>query len=649
MKTAETTSKLVLLTGATGYVGGRLRVALEQGGHAVRCLARRPEHLLGRVGPQTEVVGGDLLDAQSLTTALDGVHTAYYLVHAMGSGRSFEQIDRQCAQLFGEACQQAGVQRIIYLGGLGSQGERLSAHLRSRHEVGAILGRSGVHTVEPRASIVIGSGSLSFEMVSGLVERLPVMLTPRWVRVKAQPIAVEDLIAYLVASLDVEVGGHCILEIGGSDQSSYGELMREYARQRGLRRWMVPVPLLTPALSRHWLGLVTPLYARVGKHLVDSIRHSTVVTDPAARELFDIEPMSTRQAIARALANEDREIAQSRWNDAESATTDGGLWRSEAQGSRLVDRRERAVDVSPERAFIPIRRIGGERGWYFANLLWQLRSLLDVLFGGPGLRRGRRDPEQLQAGDVVDFWRVEHVEPDRLLRLRAEMKVPGRAWLQLEVYPGPKGRGAVIRQTALFDPAGLLGRLYWYAIYPVHVLVFAGMIRGLARQAHRPSQAPALPVGRLGPLTLWLGLCWLAAALGGVFTAMSVSDWLPSLAAPSWNPPGWVFGPVWTLLYGLMAVAAWRVWTRRRLAPARGALILFGVQLLLNVGWSAVFFGLREPGWAVLEIGVLWASISATLLLFWRVDRTSGLLLVPYLAWVSFAAALNVAFWRLNS
>lgn len=475
--------KLILLTGVTGYVGGRLFGDLTKEGYAIRCLARRPEFVRARLGEQSEYVKADLLDPQSLAPAMTGVHTAYYLVHSMGSVGAFEEEEQRAAENFGQEAERAGVRRIIYLGGLGDDHVKLSPHLRSRHRVGETLRSFRVQVIEFRASVVIGSGSLSFEMVRALVERLPVMITPRWVSVLAQPIAIGDLLDYLIAGLDAEVEGHPIFEIGGTDQVSYGDLMKEYARQRGLRRIMIPVPFLTPRLSSLWLGLVTPLYARVGRKLIDSIRYPTVVRDQTALERFAIRPQGVREAIAGALRNEDQAFATTRWSDALSAAGRTQDTRTMRFGSRLVDSREIRVDVPPEAAFAPIRRIGGSTGYYYANWLWRLRGFLDLLGGGVGTRRGRRDPEWLQVGDTVDWWRVECFEPHKRLRLWAEMKFPGRAWLEFEVQDKPGG--SIIRQTAIFDPLGVLGLAYWYATYLVHQFVFGGMLRGIAAAAER--------------------------------------------------------------------------------------------------------------------------------------------------------------------
>ena len=475
-------SKLILLTGATGYVGGRLLPLLVADGWRVRCLARQPDHLSPRVPAGVEVVQGDLLDAASLSAAMQGVEAAYYLVHSMGATGDFEEQDRIAAENFAAAAHGAGVQRIIYLGGLGENEPDLSAHLRSRHEVGERLRAHAVPVIEFRASIIIGSGSLSFEMIRALVERLPVMVMPRWVRVTAQPIAIGDVLAYLRAALSLKLAGSVMVEIGGPDQVSYGELMREYARQRGLRRWMIPVPLLTPRLSSLWLGLVTPLYARVGRKLVDSLRHPTVVRDDSVQRLFPIRPIGVGEAIARALRNEDSSFAQTRWSDASSAAANAPQqWGGTRFGNRLVDSRTTRVAASQAKVFSVVEKIGGTAGWHYANWLWTLRGWLDLVMGGVGMRRGRRDPERLLAGDTLDCWRVESSQPDQRLRLAAEMKLPGRAWLEFEVQPD--GNGARLRQTATFDPLGLLGLAYWYGVWPLHQLVFAGMLRGIAKSA----------------------------------------------------------------------------------------------------------------------------------------------------------------------
>jgi len=429
----------VLLTGASGYVGGRLLPVLVREGFGVRCLARRPERLLGRVPAEVEVSRGDVLEVPSLAGAMAGVERAVYLVHSMGGSGDFTEADRSGAQNFGAAARAAGVRSIVYLGGLGEQASDLSPHLRSRQEVGDVLRASGVPVVELRASVILGSGSLSFEMLRALVERLPVMVTPRWVRVPTQPIAIEDVLAYLLAALRLETCVSRVFEIGGCDVVSYGDLMREYARQRGLRRFMIPVPVLTPRLSSLWLGLVTPLYARVGRKLIDSIRHPTIVLDRAALAEFAVRPIGMREALQRALADEDTEVARTRWAD--SLPASGRGWGGARLGNRRVDSRGVTVAASPAAVFAALERTGGEKG-----------------------------------------WRVQERESGRVL-LAAEPGRAGRAWLALEARPVQGERETEIRLTSIFDPLGLGGILHWHATRRVRRRALSQMLRGLADRA----------------------------------------------------------------------------------------------------------------------------------------------------------------------
>lgn len=480
---------MILLTGASGYIGGRLLRALHERGDHVRALARRPDELRARVPANVDVVAGDVLDAQSLAAAFAGVDTAYYLIHAMASRRDFQTEEKTGAENFARAAKAAGVRRIIFLGGLGSEG--LSKHLESRQEVGRILRDSGIPTLEFRASIILGSGSLSFELVRSLVDRLPVLIVPRWTRQRTQPIAIEDVIAYLLAATKVALTESEIIEIGGADQVSYLDLMREYAKQRELRRYFIPVPVLTPWLSSRWLGLVTPVYARVGRKLIDSLRNETIVTSPLAKKWFpSIRPRGVREAMARALSNEERDLAETRWSDALSSIGSKAPWGGISTGSQIIDSRTAVVSSSPAAAFSAIERIGGAAGWYYGDWMWKARGAVDLLFGGAGMRRGRRDPVHLRQGDAVDFWRVEALERGRMLRLRAEMKVPGRAWLQFEVT-GDEAR-SVVRQTAIFEPHGVAGLAYWYALYPVHRFIFNGMLLGITKYSGQVPGGAAL-------------------------------------------------------------------------------------------------------------------------------------------------------------
>ncbi len=463
---------MILVTGVTGYVGGILWRELTRAGREVRGMTRKLSEADSRI------VAADVLRPETLAPALEGVSVAYYLIHSMGAGRGFEELDRIAARNFGDAAMRAGVERIIYLGGLGESAEELSPHLRSRQEAGEILRESGVKVIEFRASIVLGPGSLSFEMIRALVERLPVMVAPKWVSVPAQPIGIEDLVDYLVHAASMPLERNHIFEIGGADQVSYGGLMREYARQRGLRRWIIKAPVLTPYLSSLWLRLVTPLYAEVGRKLIDSIRHPTVVSDRAARFSFPIRPAGYREAIAAALQMEDEAFSTPGVGDPSAIRIRGSLGHGH-YASRLIDMREVRVSAPAELAFRPILCIGGRTGWYYGNWMWRLRGWMDQMIGGPGMARGRKHPDRIERGDALDCWSVEQYDPPNRLYLRAEMKLPGRAWLEFLVME--ENGESVIRQTAIYDPRGLLGRAYWYLVYPLHGLVFAGMLAGIAR------------------------------------------------------------------------------------------------------------------------------------------------------------------------
>jgi len=486
--------ELILLTGGTGYIGGRLIRPLEETGRPLRVLARDPERLrparpptsfVPRVAEGTEVVQGDMLDPGSLAKACAGVDTAYYLVHSMeADAGDFREQELTSARNFAEAARAAGVRRMIFLGGLGRAEDTLSSHLASRQSVGRLLCESGTETIEFRASVILGSGSISFEMIRGLVDRLPVLLTPRWVSNLAQPIAVEDVLAYLVAALDVTVAERCtIYEIGGADKVSYGGMMQAYARSQGLKRLVIKLPWLTPRLSAGWLALVTPLYYRVGRHLLEGVRNETIVTnDAAARDCPQVKPMGVDAAIARALANEDRTYAETRWSDARSSAPLPRRGPAGHVGRRYLDQRTLDVDCPPGQVFSAILCVGGMKGWYGWTWLWSLRGFLDQISGGVGARRGRRDPTCVIPGDTIDFWRVQELEPDRRLLLAAEMRMPGRGWLQFEAIPLPDGHTRVV-QTATWDPVGLKGHLYWFSMWPMHQVIFGSMIRRIAEES----------------------------------------------------------------------------------------------------------------------------------------------------------------------
>lgn len=476
---------MILLTGATGYVGGRLLKKLETSQLPLRCLLRRPELLKQQIAPTTELIQGDVFQIDSLLEAMKGIHTAYYLVHSLTSKGIFEEEEKEAAKNFAEAARISGIKKIIYLGGLGSEDDQLSEHLRSRQKVGNILRSSGIPVIEFRASIILGSGSISFEIVRALVERLPLMTTPRWVKTPTQPIGIEDVLEYLSEAYQKDFSQSEIFEIGGKDVVTYQDIMLEYARQRGLHRWLIPVPVLTPRLSSLWLALVTPAYKRVGEKLIEGLKNPTIVKNSKALNFFSVKPMGIQEAIERALKNENEEFIQSHWSDAFSSGKRAVSNSVKQFGLRLLDARKIKVSVDPHWAFDPIQKIGGDRGWYTANLLWKIRGFIDLILGGVGTRRGRRDPEDLKVGDAIDFWRVIAFEADKRLLLRAEMKVPGKAWLEFLVEGNEKE--STIYQVAFFDPLGLWGRLYWYSLLPFHGFIFGGMLKNIKYLAEHRS------------------------------------------------------------------------------------------------------------------------------------------------------------------
>jgi uncharacterized protein YbjT (DUF2867 family)/uncharacterized protein YndB with AHSA1/START domain len=475
----------VLVTGATGYIGGRLVPALLEKGYAVRVFVRSPARLAGRSWvDRVDVVQGDVLVPETLGPALEGIQAAYYLIHSMQGSDDFHRRDLIAARNFSRAAHKAGVERIIYLGGLGDPEADLSEHLKSRQETGQALTESGVPVTEFRAAIIVGSGSISFEMIRYLTERLPVMICPQWVYTHVQPIAIADMLAYLTAALETPESVGKIIEVGGADVLTYGEMMEGYAEMRDLKRWLIPVPVLTPGLSSHWVHWMTPVSASITRPLIEGLRNEVVVRDDTARELFpDIQPVGYRSAVKTALSRLEAGQVETRWSDALCSSQGEKVPVAlRTQEGMIIERREVSVEVPPEQVFQVFTSLGGERGWLYLDWSWRLRGILDRLVGGAGLRRGRRDPKQVRVGDAVDFWRVEAVEQDHLLRLRAEMKLPGRAWLQFEVESRGEERTG-LKQTAFFAPRGLAGFLYWYTLYPLHSLVFSGLIRKIKEEA----------------------------------------------------------------------------------------------------------------------------------------------------------------------
>ncbi|VGO21153.1 DUF2867 domain-containing protein [Pontiella sulfatireligans] len=472
----------ILLTGATGYVGGKLLRKLEQTGQKINCLARDPSKIQSKAS-KTFVFQGDVLERSSMWAAFQGVDTAYYLVHSLGDKNDFEAHEMEAAANFASMARGAGVRRIIYLGGLGNESDGLSPHLRSRQDVGRVLRNSGVPTLELRASIVLGAGSLSFEMIRALTEHLPFMVTPKWVSVQAQPIGIRDLLDYLVRALEVELPASRVVEIGGADQVSYRDLMVEYARQRGLRRMMIPIPLLTPWLSSHWLGLVTPLYAAVGRKLIASIRNSTVVEHPESADFFNITPCGMTEAISQALAEEALEFKEPSWLDSIAARMQGTGHRVFHDKNRLIDYRCSTASTSPLTLFHVVSSIGGDNGMFSCNGLWRVREWADRCLGGRNLRRRRGSELPLTVGEKLDFFQVEIVEQDRRIRLKTQMKLPGEAWLEFKVEHSPEGN--MFHHAVIYEPKGFMGLVYWHLTYPIHALVFHGMHKAILREGIR--------------------------------------------------------------------------------------------------------------------------------------------------------------------
>jgi len=478
----------IAIAGATGYIGGRLAPRLLSAGYAIRCLARSPRKLEGRewawglaCDPRVEIRQADLADAKSLTDELRGCDAAFYLVHSMMSAdREYARRDLDLALAFANAARDANVRRIIYLGGLGETGPGLSEHLSSRRDVESALGSAGVPVTVLRAAMIIGSGSASFEILRYLVQRLPVMITPKWVATRCQPIAVENVIAYLVGVLSApqSIGG--VFDIGGSETLCYRDIMRIMAEELGLpRRRILAVPVLTPRLSSYWIHLVTPLSNKIARPLAEGLKNEVVCREDRIARIVPQKLLDVREAIHAALGQVESHLVETSWTMAGPMPGDPD-WSG---GTVFRDEREVAVAAPAEDVFRAICRLGGRRGWY-AGWLWEIRGAMDRMAGGPGLRRGRRDPDTLRYGDALDFWRVVGLDPDRSLSLRAEMRLPGQALLDFRI--GANGaRNCTLRQTALFEPRGLFGLMYWYAVLPLHGIVFKGMLAGIQRDAVR--------------------------------------------------------------------------------------------------------------------------------------------------------------------
>ncbi len=480
-----TEARIPLVTGATGYIGGRLIQRLVETGHQPRALARDPARLVGRPwAGAIDVIVGDILRYDSLLPALQGISTAYYLVHSMHFGRDFRERDMRGAINFARAAAAAGVERIVYLGGLAPPRGKLSAHMGSRLEVGLALRAYGTPVTEFRAGIVVGSGSASFEMIRYLTERMPIMICPIWTHSPIQPICIRNVVDYLVAALELPAEAPPIIEIGGPEVLTYASMLRGYAHVRGLRRWIIPLPVFSPALCAFVVNMITPVPSAVARPLIESMRHEVIVHDPAARQFFpEVRLIGYEHSLELALAHLEAQDVKTRWTDALASTSRSGKPTPfTMHEGMIVERRTAEVSAPPATVFRAFAGLGGSRGWLYADWTWQLRGLLDRLVGGVGLSRGRRDPDHLRQGDVLDFWRVERIEEGRMLLLHLEARNPGRMWLSFEVDARPID-GSTLTQVIYFAPKGLAGMLYWHSLYPLHRRIFSGLVEAVARRA----------------------------------------------------------------------------------------------------------------------------------------------------------------------
>jgi len=638
----------IFVTGATGYVGGRLVPALLEAGYRVRCLVREPRKLDARPWRQherLEVVAGSLDNPEAVAEALSGCRAAYYLVHSMvATGGTYADRDRELAGNFAQAARTAGVGRIIYLGGLGEMGPDLSEHLRSRRQVEEQLASSGVPVTTFRAAMIIGSGSASFEILRYLVERLPIMVTPKWVTTECQPVAIADVLHWLVRCLEVPETAGKTLEIGGPDALPYRELMRIMAEELGLsRRIILPVPVLTPRLSSLWINLVTPVSYRIARPLAEGLKNRVVVTDDTTQRLMPHEALGAREAIHRALAKIERQAVETRWSVAGPVPGDPS-W---AGGTVFTDERTVEIEADPASVYAAVCRIGGGNGWYAGDILWQLRGWLDTLVGGPGLRRGRRNPETVEFGETLDFWRVVGIDRDRSLSLRAEMKLPGEAQLDFQIEPLAETSARPLSRlvmTARFRPRGLLGLLYWYIVVPLHELVFGGMLRGIRKTAeamHRSTTAAehSSPdrdeTPGYGRARLWLGMSGVGSIV--VLAAAGLIFDLPTRMLPPADAP--LASQLRGLVGFVLAYAAVQLpfdlfggyllpkWYRRKHPSLGGFLAGLARGVAVHAGiLIAVASGLLLAGRAAGGLGIVLAA--------------AGLLLVLLRVRVAIAAAL---------
>jgi uncharacterized protein YbjT (DUF2867 family) len=476
-------TRLILVTGSTGYIGGKLIPRLLQEGYKVRVFARDPEKLKNLAWrSQVQIAVGDVHQPETLRSALAGIDSAYYLIHSMTAGAGFAQQDVTAAENFGQAAKKAGVKRIIYLGGLGNPAAELSEHLRSRQQTGQALRSSAVSTTEFRAAVIVGAGSISFEMIRYLAERVPVMICPRWVKTKVQPIAIQDVISYLADCLKNPQSQGRIIEIGGTDVLTYGDMMKGYARVRGLPRLLLHVPVLTPRLSSYWVHWVTPISAAYARPLIEGLRNEVIVTDDNASQLFPhVKPLGYEHAVCQALSQLEPECCK--LNLETEKETGNSLYFTKIHNGMIIEVRQKTVRAGIEAAYKTFTQLGGPNGWP-CNSAWRLRAAIDKIIGGVGMRKTHPETNNIKLGDIIDFLRVVKIEPNKIIRLEVDMKLPGDGWLQFEAKPAENARTNIV-QTVFFAPKGLFGTVYWYLLQPIHRLIFSKMINNLAEKAEQ--------------------------------------------------------------------------------------------------------------------------------------------------------------------
>ena len=473
----------ILVTGATGYVGGRLIPKLLERNYKVRVLVRNPERLKNKSWyNEVEIFKGNVLKSKSIIGLFKNIHTAYYLIHSMENYKNFEETDLKAANIFSEIAKKEGLERIVYLGGLASEKKNLSKHLKSRHDTGLELSKCGINIIEFRANVIVGSGSLSFEMIRNLTERIPIMICPKWVYTKTQPIAISNVLDYLITVLEIDFKKNEIIEIGGKDILTYGDMIKQYAKTRNLKRFLIPVPVLTPKLSSYWVHWTTPLSANITKPLVEGLKNESIVKTNLAKKYFPkIELISYKDSVKKAISNFNNKSIETSWSDSLSSSKgNDNIVSSFLKEGMIIESRRIKINQNRKNIFNYVTSIGGENGWLYANFLWTIRGYIDLMVGGVGLRRGRRHPLELKQGDALDFWRVEKIIDKKLLRLKAEMKLPGIAWLEYEI--NKKNDISELIQKAYFMPTGLFGLFYWYSLYPLHKIIFAGLIKTIKKE-----------------------------------------------------------------------------------------------------------------------------------------------------------------------